>query len=194
MRAEAGFERAICGIVNEYGIVRTHGEERRIAVDQRSPEALVDTWLSAQASIEIIRRVERIVSFRHIIGEDGGVQFCLFPLAVIQRVGQFFAVHTNLPGKQAIRIQLRFGELRYRGFVVTGQSFKRESTVFLEKNEMVTPLCWSLGDCIQWIGNMLQQKAAVGFEKLPEALRQPLGQRLGSLIDDQSVPVPSPRL
>ena len=57
---------------------------------------------------------------------------------------------------------------------------------------MVTPLCWSLGDCIQWISNMLQQKAAVGFEKLPEALRQPLGQRFDGFIDDQPVPVPSP--
>ncbi len=83
MRAEAGLERAIRGIVNEYGIVRAHGEERRIAGDQRSPEALVDPWLSAQASIEIIRCVERIVSFRNIIGKDGGVQFCLFPLAVL---------------------------------------------------------------------------------------------------------------
>ena len=60
------------------------------------------------------------MGFRDIIGEDGGVQFCLFPLTVLQRVGQFFAVHANLPRKQAIRIQLRFGELRYRGLVGTG--------------------------------------------------------------------------
>ena len=47
MGAEAGFERAIRGIINEYGIVRAHGEERRIPVDQRSPEALVDSRLGA---------------------------------------------------------------------------------------------------------------------------------------------------
>src|SRR5260370_28631673 len=140
MGAEAGFKGAMRGIVNEYGIVGAHGEERRIAVDQRSPEALVDTGLSAQASIEIIRRVERIVSFRHIIGEYGGVQFCLFPLAVLQRLGQFFAVHTNLPRKQAVGIEFWFAKFCYRGLVVAGQSLKRESTVFLEKNKVVAPL------------------------------------------------------
>ncbi len=58
---------------------------------------------------------------------------------------------------------------------------------------MVAPLGWSFRDCIQWIGNMLQQKASVCLEEFPEALWQPLGQRLDGFIDDQPVPVPSPR-
>src|SRR5258708_38632416 len=39
---------------------------------------------------------------------------------------------------------------------------------------------------------MLQQKASVCFEKLPEALRQPLGQRLDGFIDDQPVSISPP--
>jgi len=42
---------------------------------------------------------------------------------------------------------------------------------------MVTPLCWSLGDCIQWIDNMLQQKASVASKNS----LKPCGSRSGSV-------------
>src|SRR5229473_5991684 len=61
VRAEAGFESAVRGVIDKNGVVGAHGEKGRIAVDQRGPEALVDSRLAAQASVEIIRGVERIV-------------------------------------------------------------------------------------------------------------------------------------
>src|SRR6267378_548646 len=45
MRAEAGLESAIRGVVDENRVVRTHREKRGITVDQRGPEAFVDTRL-----------------------------------------------------------------------------------------------------------------------------------------------------
>src|SRR5437879_12648281 len=85
MGAEAGFKRAIRGIVNKCGIVGAHGEERRIPVDQGSPEALVDSRLVALATVKVIGCVEWIMRFCHVIGEYGCVQFCLFPLRSEER-------------------------------------------------------------------------------------------------------------
>jgi len=57
-----------------------------------------------------------------------------------KRVGQFLAVHANLPGKQAIRIQLRFGELVTADVVVTGAEPRTgiDRISRGEKNEMVS--------------------------------------------------------
>src|SRR6266478_5688003 len=66
IRAEAGLESAIRGVVDENGVVRSHREKRGITVDQRGPEAFVDTRLRTWAAVEIIRRVKGIVRLRHV--------------------------------------------------------------------------------------------------------------------------------
>src|SRR6266851_3555148 len=121
MRTKTSLEGAIGRVANEKRIIWPHREKRRIAVDQRGCEALIDRLLGAQVTVKIIGGVEGIMRLGHVIREYGGVQFCLFPLPVLQRFGQFLTVHTNLPGKQAVRFQLRFAKFHYRGFVVARQ-------------------------------------------------------------------------
>src|SRR5207245_2377937 len=104
------------------------------------PETFVAAWLGAQTSVEIIRRVEWIVCFGHVICEDCGVQPGFVPFAGLHGFGQFFAVDANLPGKKTIGIQFRLTEFGYRGFVAARQGFERESPIFVEKNEMITAL------------------------------------------------------
>src|SRR5438552_16926692 len=117
MRAEASFERAIGRVAEQDSIVPEHGTERRITVNQRGPETLVDFRLGAQASVELIGGVEGIVRFGYVICEDGGVQSRFVPFSGLHRFGQFFAVHANLPGKKTIGIQFRFTEFGYCGFI-----------------------------------------------------------------------------
>src|SRR5439155_21813938 len=107
-------------------------------------------------SVEIVRGVERIVRFRDIVREDSRVQSCFVPLAGLHRFCQLLAIHADLPGKKSVGIEFRFSKFGYRGFVLARQSFERESSIFVEKNEMFMPLSGRLGAGIQWIGNMLR--------------------------------------
>src|SRR5437879_2454071 len=191
MRAEASFERAIGRIADEDSIVRAHGKKRRITVNQRGPETLVDSRLGTQTSVEVIGRVEWIVRFGHVICEDGGVQSRFVPFSGLHRFGQFFAVHANLPGKKTIGIQFRFTEFGYCGSIAARQGFEWESPVLVEKNEMIAALRGRLGDGIERIGNVLRQHRAAGFEE-PAKLRRKSFERVYGFIDDQSLTVSSP--
>src|SRR5260370_41207505 len=110
MRAEACFERAIGRVADKDGIVRAHRKKRRVTVDQRRPEAFVDTGLGAQTSVEIIGRVEWIVRLCDVICQDGGVQSRFAPLSGLHGFGQFLAVYADLPRYKPVSIQLRFSE------------------------------------------------------------------------------------
>src|SRR5467141_605127 len=188
MRTKTSLECAIRRVADEKRIIWPHREKRRIAVDQRGSKSLVDRRLAAQVTVKIIGRVEGIMRLRHVIREYGCVQFCFFPLPVLQCFGQFFTVHTNLPGKQAVRFQLSFAKLRYRGFVVARQGLKRKSPVLVESNEVIVPLGRSFRDYVQRIGDMLQQEAAVCVEELPDTLRQ----GVDGFVGDEPVPASSP--
>src|SRR6267143_721446 len=189
MRTKASLESAICRVADEKRIIWPHREKRRIAVDQRGSKSLGDRRFADQVTVKIIGRVEGIMRLRHVIREYGCVQFCFFPLPVLQCFGQFFTVNTNLPGKQAVRFQLSFAELRYRGFVVAGQCLERKSPILVESNEVIVPLGRSFRDHIQRIGDMLQQKAAICVEELPDTRRQ----GIDGFVDDEPVPASSPR-
>src|SRR6266851_2037154 len=189
MGTKASLESTVRRVANEKRIIWPHREKRGIAIDQGGPESLVDPRLAAQVAAKIIGRIEGIVRFGHVICEYGRIQFCLFPLPVLQRFSQFFTVHANLPGKQAVCFQLRFTKFRYRGFVVARQGLKRKSPVLVESNEVIVPLGRSFRDYVQRIGDMLQQEAAVCVEELPDTLRQ----GVDGFVDDEPVPTSSPR-
>src|SRR6266849_6943144 len=153
MRTKASLESTIRRVADEKRIIWPHREKRRIAVDQRGSKSLVDCQLAAQVTVKIIGRVEGIMRLRHVIREYGSVQFCLFPLPVLQGFSQFFTEHTNLPGEQAGRLQLGLAKFRYRGFVVARQGLKRKSPVLVESNEVIVPLGRSFRDYVQRIGD-----------------------------------------
>src|SRR5260370_24838696 len=111
MRTKTSLEGAIRRIADEKRIIWPHREKRRIAVDQRGSKSFVDRRLAAQVPVKIIGGVEGIMRLRHVIREYRCVHLCLVPLPVLQPFGQFFTVHTNLPGKQAVDFKLRFSKL-----------------------------------------------------------------------------------
>ena len=106
MRTEAGFKRVVGRVGDDGGIVRAHEKERRIAVDQRGAEAFVDTVLRAQMAVHIVGSIERIVCGGDVAGENRSVDFSFRPVACMHGIGQFRAVHADLPGEQAIGFEL----------------------------------------------------------------------------------------
>src|SRR5712664_88882 len=193
MRTKTSLEGTVRRIADEKRIIWPHREKRRKAVDQRGSKSFVNRRLAAQVTVKIISRVEGIMRLCHVIREYGCVQFCLFPLPVLHRLGQFFAVHADLPGKQAVGFELRFAKLCYRGFVFAGQGRERKSPILVKSNEVIVPLGRSFRDYVQRIGDMLQQKAAICIEELPNTLWQSLRQGIDGFVDDEPVSAPAPR-
>ena len=78
---EAGLEGMIGGIADEGSVVGAHREEGSEAVDQRGAEALVDSILQRQVTVEIFGAVEGIMRFGDVSGKDRGVESRLVPFA-----------------------------------------------------------------------------------------------------------------
>src|SRR5215831_7974884 len=79
MGVEAGVKSVVCRVADESGIVGTHGEKRRVAVNQRAAKALVDAGLAAHAAIGIVGRAKGVMRLRDIMREDGRVEPSLVP-------------------------------------------------------------------------------------------------------------------
>ena len=189
MRAEAGIERMVGRIADESSVVGTYGEKRRVAVNQRAAEALVNSGLAAQAAVEIIGGAERVVRLRDVMREDRRIDPGFVPFSCFQRVGQFFTIDADLPRQKAVRIQFHFAKFRDRRFVAPRQGFKRETAVFVEGNESVAAIGGILRQCIERIGHVLQERAASSFKKGANIAWE----RIHGFIDDKPVRISAPR-
>src|SRR5712664_3639638 len=109
-------------------------------------------------AIEILRGVERIVSFRDIKCENRRVKPGLIPMPKFHRFGELLTVHADLPGKQAVRIDFGFAKFVYRCFVAAGKGIKREASVFIEPDEMIVPLDRRFRLGVEWVGYVLYEK------------------------------------
>jgi hypothetical protein len=55
----------------------------------------------------------------------------------VHGIGELGAINADLPGKQAVRFEFGLAEFGDGGFVAAGQSFKGETAVFVEKEELM---------------------------------------------------------
>ena len=164
MGAEAGIKGVVGGVTDEGRVVGAHGEKRRVAVDESAAETVVDSGLAAQAAVGIIGGAERVVGLRHIVREDGRIEPGFVPPSSLQRLGQFFAVNANLPGKKAVGVQFYFAKLGDRRFIAARQALKREAPIFVESDEVVALFRRIFCEPIERIGYMLRQDVAVEFK------------------------------
>src|SRR5690242_10900620 len=67
MGAEAGVKGVVGWVADKGCVVGAHGEKRRVAVNQRAAETLINAGLAAQMAIGIIGGVERVVRLSHIV-------------------------------------------------------------------------------------------------------------------------------